>query len=44
MSLGFVYNPNEKILAILYREVPNMLLAKYQRNRSWTGGSGEEIV
>ena len=35
-----VYNPTEKILAILYREVPHMLPAKYQPNPLC--GSGEE--
>ena len=35
-----VYDPTKMILAILYREVPHMLPAKYQPNRS--GGSGEE--
>ena len=28
--------------AILYREVPHMLHAKYQTN--WSNGSGEEVV
>ena len=32
-----VYDPTGTILAILYREVPHMLSAKYQ-----PGGSGEE--
>ena len=35
-----VYDPTETILAILYREVPHMLPAKYQPNPP--GGSGEE--
>ena len=35
-----VYNPTETILAILYREVPRMLPAKYQPNQP--SGSGEE--
>ena len=37
-----VYNPTETILAILYREVPHMLPAKYQPNLP--GGSGEEVI
>ena len=36
-----IFNPTEKILAILYMEVPLMLPAKYQPNRS--SGSGEEV-
>ena len=35
-----VYDPTKMILAILYREVPHMLPAKYQPNLP--GGSGEE--
>ena len=35
-----VYDPIRTILAILYREVPHMLPAKYQPNP--LGGSGEE--
>ena len=35
-----VYDPTEMILAILYREVPCMVPAKYQPYRP--GGSGEE--
>ena len=35
-----VYNPTGTILAMLSREVPHMLPAKYQPNRP--GGSGEE--
>ena len=37
-----VYDPFEPILAILYREVPHMLHAKYQPNQP--SGSGEEVV
>ena len=35
-----VYNPTGTILAILYREVPHMLPAKYQSNPP--GGAEEE--
>ena len=35
-----VYDPTGTILTTLYNEVPHMLPAKYQPNRS--GGSGEE--
>ena len=37
-----VYNPTGTILAILYREVPLMLPAKYQPNLPC--GSGEEVI
>ena len=37
-----VYDPTEKILAILYCEVPHKLPAKYQPNPP--GGSGEEVI
>ena len=37
-----VYDPTEMILAILYREVPHMLPAKYKPNPP--GGSGEEVI
>ena len=37
-----VYDPAGMILAVLYREVPHMLPAKYLPNR--TIGSGEEVV
>ena len=40
--LGSVYDPSWPILAILYREVPYMLHAKYQTNQP--GGSAEEVV
>ena len=40
--LRSVYDPCRPILAILYREVPHMLHAKYQPNQP--GGPGEEIV
>ena len=37
-----VYDPTGTVLAILYSEVPHMLPAKYQPNRS--SGSGKEII
>ena len=37
-----VHDSTETILAILYREVPHMLQAKYQPNRP--SGSREEVV
>ena len=37
-----VYDPTGTILAILYREVPHKLPAKYQPNMP--GGSGEEVI
>ena len=40
--LKSVYDPNKTILAIPYREVPQMFHAKYQRDRP--SGSREEIV
>ena len=40
--LRLVYDPTRPILAISYREVPHMLLAKYQPN--WPSGSGEEVI
>ena len=40
--LRSVYDPSGPILAILYREVPHMLHAKYQPNQP--SGSGEEVV
>ena len=36
------YDPTGTILAILYREVPHMIPAKYQPNPP--GGSGEEVI
>ena len=35
-----IYDPSEMILAILYKEVPNMLPAKYQLNQSRGSGEG----
>ena len=40
--LRSVYDPSGPILAILYREKPHMLHAKYQPNQP--SGSGEEMV
>ena len=40
--LRSVYDPSGTILAILYREKPHMLHAKYQPNQP--SGSGEEVV
>ena len=40
--LRSVYDPSGPILAILYREVPHMLHAKYQPNQHRR--SGEEII
>ena len=39
--LRSVYDPSGPILAILYREVPHMLHAKYQPNQ--LSGSGEVV-
>ena len=38
---GFVYDPTETILAILYSEVPHMLPANYQPNPP---GGYEEVI
>ena len=40
--LKICFDPSRPILAILYREVPHMLHAKYQPNQP--SGSGEEVV
>ena len=39
---GSVYNLTGMILSVLFREVPNMLRAKYKSSRS--GGSVEDLV
>ena len=42
ISQNAIYDPTGTILAILYREVPHMLHAKYQPNQG--SDSGEEVL